>query len=86
MRRNARVALDGAAHADQPFDLDLEAVDGSGVVERRADFRQRNVERRLPFGLYYGGGAASTPAVTLLAPAVWHGAFVTILETRVKGV
>jgi hypothetical protein len=39
----------------------------------------------LPLGLFDGGGAASTLAVTLLAPAVWHGAFVTVTETEVKG-
>jgi hypothetical protein len=71
---------------DQPLDPDLEVVDDGRLVERRADFRQRNVERRLSLGPFDGGGAASTLAVTLLAPAVWHGAVVTIAETRVKAV
>ena len=70
---------------DQPLDADLEPVDDGRLVERRADFRQRNVERRLPFSPRYGGGVASTLAVTLFAPAVWHGAFVTVIETQVKG-
>jgi hypothetical protein len=73
------------AAPDQPLDPNLEAIDDGGLVERRADFRQRNVERRLSSGLRSGGGAASTLAVTLFAPAVWHGAFVTVKETRVKG-
>ena len=74
-RRVARSA------SDQPLDPDLETVDDGGLIERRADFRQRNIERRLPFGPRSGGGAASTLAVTLFAPAVWHGAFVTVTET-----
>jgi hypothetical protein len=40
----------------------------------------------LSLGLFDGGGAASTLAVTLLALAVWHGAFVTVTETKVKSV
>jgi hypothetical protein len=39
----------------------------------------------LPLGPFDGGGAASSLAVTLLAPAVWHGANVTVTETKVKG-
>jgi hypothetical protein len=39
----------------------------------------------LSLGLFDGGGAASSLAVTLLAPAVWHGAFVTASGTKVKG-
>jgi len=69
----------------EPLDPDLEVIDDGGPIERRADFRQRNIERRLSLGLFDSGNAASTLAVTLLAPAVWHGAFVTVLETRVKG-
>lgn len=70
----------------EPLGPDFEVIDDGCLVERGADFSQRNVERRLPFGLYYGGGAASTLAVTSLASAVWHGACVTVTGTRVKGV
>ena len=65
----------------QPLDPELEAVDRGGLVERRADFRQRSVERRLSLRPRRGGGAASTLAVTLFARAVWHGAVVTVTET-----
>jgi hypothetical protein len=68
----------------EPLGPDFEVIDDGCLVERGADFSQRNVERRLPFSLYCGSGAASTLAVTLLAPAVGHGAYVTIKETRVK--
>jgi hypothetical protein len=70
----------------ESLDPDLEVVDDGRLVERGADFRQRNVERRLSLGLFDCGGAASTLAVTLLAPALWHGAVVTVTETGVKGV
>ena len=67
----------------EPLDPDLEVIDDGRLVERGADFGQRDVERRLSLGLFDSRGAAGT--LTLLAPAVWHGAFVTVTETRVKG-
>ena len=69
----------------QPLDPDFEVIDDGCLVERGADFRQRNVERGLSLGLFDGSGAASTFAVTILAPAVWHGAVVTVTGTRVNG-